>query len=184
MYYDVFSGPINTFLSHPCWQPLSRLTFSLYLSSLSLQLLFNGSSFTPFYMNHLNVVSDCVYLVYFITLFYYATFSQSYNVRITIFLLFYYILLSSSSYNSTIFYFLFLTSPLFWLYSHPITILFTTLLCSDLSFTFQFIQTAGILFIGGIAAVIISVISEGPVLGLEKILLRRPGQSVAHSLTQ
>ncbi|KAK3876934.1 hypothetical protein Pcinc_018308 [Petrolisthes cinctipes] len=39
-----------------------------------------------------------------------------------------------------------------------------------------FIQTTGILFIGGIAAVIISLIAEGPVLGLEKLLLRRPGR--------
>ncbi|KAK4321491.1 hypothetical protein Pmani_007687 [Petrolisthes manimaculis] len=89
-----YAGPINTFLSHPCWQPLSRLTFSIYLTSLSIQLLFTGVSVTPFYTNHLNV----------------------------------------------------------------------------------FIQTTGILFIGGIAAVIISLIAEGPVLGLEKLLLRRPGR--------
>ncbi|KAK4316219.1 hypothetical protein Pmani_012596 [Petrolisthes manimaculis] len=84
-----YGGPINTFLSHPSWQPLSRLTFSMYLVAFMVQSLYVGVIYTPMYFNHLN----------------------------------------------------------------------------------QFIQTCGMLFISGIIAVIISLISEGPIIGLEKILL-------------
>lgn len=56
-YVGVVSGPINSFLAHPSWQPLSRLTFSMYLVAYVVQWLYIGAVYTPMYVNHLNQVS-------------------------------------------------------------------------------------------------------------------------------
>ncbi|KAG7164087.1 O-acyltransferase like protein-like [Homarus americanus] len=91
-----YGGPINTFLSHPSWQPMSRLTFAMYLTCFPIQIIYPGLIYIPFYINHLNSV----------------------------------------------------------------------------------LLTCGFLFIGGIAAVLLSLMVEGPILGLEKILLKRPGRGI------
>ncbi|XP_045603365.1 nose resistant to fluoxetine protein 6 [Procambarus clarkii] len=90
-------GLINSFLSHPSWQPLSRLTYTLYLTAVPLQSLFPGQVYLPFYINHLNMI----------------------------------------------------------------------------------VYACGFLFIGGILAVLLSVMTEGPVIGLEKLLLHRPGRGLS-----
>ncbi|KAK7072436.1 hypothetical protein SK128_013071, partial [Halocaridina rubra] len=39
-------GPINWFLSHPMWQPVSRLTYCIYLTSIPVQFAISSSSVT------------------------------------------------------------------------------------------------------------------------------------------
>ncbi|XP_042869485.1 nose resistant to fluoxetine protein 6-like [Penaeus japonicus] len=97
-----YGGPINTFLSHPSWQPLSRLTYSMYLTTIPVQLIYSGAVFMPVYLDHLNKI----------------------------------------------------------------------------------VETCGYLFIGGLLAVLLSLMTEGPVLGLEKLLIRRPGRGVEQQKTE
>ncbi|XP_071543591.1 nose resistant to fluoxetine protein 6-like isoform X2 [Panulirus ornatus] len=89
-----YGGLVNTILSYPSWQPLSRLTFSMYLVCLPIQVLYLGAMHTPFYTNHLNVI----------------------------------------------------------------------------------ISTCGFLFTGGLLSVVLSLMTEGPILGLEKVFYQRPGR--------
>lgn len=89
-----YGGPINTFLSHPSWQPLSRLTYTMFLTTIPVQFVYSGAVFLPLYLDHLNKI----------------------------------------------------------------------------------VETCGYLFIGGLLAILLSLMTEGPVLGLEKLLIRRPGR--------
>ncbi|XP_042885812.1 nose resistant to fluoxetine protein 6-like [Penaeus japonicus] len=89
-----YGGLVNDFLSHPTWQPLSRLTYSIYLVALPIQLL--------------------------------ATF----NLKELVF------------------------------FSHIDKI----------------IHALGTVFISLVAAVLLSLTAEAPILGLEKLLFRRPGR--------
>ncbi|CAL4126106.1 unnamed protein product, partial [Meganyctiphanes norvegica] len=53
-----YGGPINWFLSHPLWQPLSRLTFSFYLVSLPIQYVLFYSTHKLTYFTNLNKVIE------------------------------------------------------------------------------------------------------------------------------
>lgn len=87
-----YGGPVNTFLSHPSWQPLSRLTYCMFLIAIPIQtMVFVYDNQTPLYWSHLNKI----------------------------------------------------------------------------------IETVGVLFISGLGAIILSLYTEAPVLGLEKLLLRK-----------
>ena len=56
--FALFTGVVNGFLSHPVWQPISRLTYSTYLLALPLQsiLHYNTSQGGAYYFTHLNTV--------------------------------------------------------------------------------------------------------------------------------
>merc|ERR1712142_27548 len=86
-----YGGPINSFLGHPSWQPLSRLTYSMFLVHMIIQYLVSGSVYSLLHFDHLTVI----------------------------------------------------------------------------------IQTCGTLFLAGIGACILSLLIEGPVMGLEKLLFTR-----------
>ncbi|KAK8751338.1 hypothetical protein OTU49_014264 [Cherax quadricarinatus] len=58
--HNGYGGLVNEFLSHPVWQPLSRLTFTLYLVALTLQNLISYNSKIPYYFTHLNKVIETV----------------------------------------------------------------------------------------------------------------------------
>lgn len=44
---------MNWFLSHPWWQPLSRMTYCIYLTSLPIQFMLLYSTFRTQYYSHL-----------------------------------------------------------------------------------------------------------------------------------
>lgn len=50
-------GPVDGFLSHPSWQPISRVTYSTYLVAMQIQYLTTYTSKAPFYFTPVNVVS-------------------------------------------------------------------------------------------------------------------------------
>ncbi|XP_037787261.1 nose resistant to fluoxetine protein 6-like [Penaeus monodon] len=89
-----YGGPVDGFLSHPSWQPISRVTYSTYLVAMQIQYLMTYASKAPFYFTPLNVL----------------------------------------------------------------------------------MQTAAALVISGMVGVVLSLTAEAPVIGLEKLLLRRPGR--------
>ncbi|CAL4114511.1 unnamed protein product, partial [Meganyctiphanes norvegica] len=86
-----YGGLVNSFLAHPTWQPLSRLTYGMFLVSITIQTLIVGSQYTTTSFDHLTIIR----------------------------------------------------------------------------------YTCGTLFISGIGACILSLLTEGPVLGLEKLLFGR-----------
>lgn len=49
-------GLVDDFLSHPVWQPMSRLTYDIYLVAFPLQFLIAYSGKVPFYYTHINKV--------------------------------------------------------------------------------------------------------------------------------
>lgn len=53
------TGMVNGFLSHPSWQPLSRLTYTIYLLSVQMQYAVYCSTRTGYYFTHLNKVQYC-----------------------------------------------------------------------------------------------------------------------------
>ncbi|XP_047498089.1 nose resistant to fluoxetine protein 6-like isoform X1 [Penaeus chinensis] len=89
-----YGGPVDGFLSHPSWQPISRVTYSTYLVAMQIQYITTYTSKAPFYFTPLNVL----------------------------------------------------------------------------------MQTAAALVASGMVGVVLSLTAEAPVIGLEKLLLRRPGR--------
>ncbi|XP_042885810.1 nose resistant to fluoxetine protein 6-like isoform X2 [Penaeus japonicus] len=89
-----YGGVVNDFLSHPTWQPLSRLTYSMYLVAIPVQFYFVASLKEFPYFTHINKI----------------------------------------------------------------------------------FQTCGAIFVSIIAAVLVSLTAESPVLGLEKLIFKRPGR--------
>ncbi|KAK4324809.1 hypothetical protein Pmani_004576 [Petrolisthes manimaculis] len=55
-----YGGMVNGFLSHPCWQPLSRLTYIIYLLSLSMQYAVYSNTRIDYYFTHINKVVETV----------------------------------------------------------------------------------------------------------------------------
>jgi len=51
-----YGGPINSFLGHPSWQPLSRLTYGMFLVHITIQNLVSGSQYTLLHFDHLTVI--------------------------------------------------------------------------------------------------------------------------------
>lgn len=89
-----YGGVVNDFLSHPTWQPLSRLTYSIYLVALPIQLLATFNLKDVVYFSHIDKI----------------------------------------------------------------------------------IHALGAIFISIVAAVLLSLTAEAPILGLEKLIFRRPGR--------
>lgn len=52
-----YGGLINWFLSHPLWQPLSRLSYSIYLVHLPIIILTTATMKAPLHFSEMDVVS-------------------------------------------------------------------------------------------------------------------------------
>ncbi|KAG0716799.1 Nose resistant to fluoxetine protein 6 [Chionoecetes opilio] len=58
-----YGGIANSILSHPSLQPVSRLTYSLFLVTIPVQIIYTGIIYAPLYVNHLNkIIETCGYL--------------------------------------------------------------------------------------------------------------------------
>ncbi|XP_045103020.1 nose resistant to fluoxetine protein 6-like [Portunus trituberculatus] len=58
-----YGGIMNSILSHPSLQPLSRLTYSLFLVTIPIQIFYTGAIYMPLYVNHLTkIIETCGYL--------------------------------------------------------------------------------------------------------------------------
>lgn len=53
-------GPVNRFLSHPLWQPLSRLSYSMYLVHLPVTIAMAATMKTPIYFTHLTLFETII----------------------------------------------------------------------------------------------------------------------------
>ncbi|XP_045112789.1 nose resistant to fluoxetine protein 6-like isoform X2 [Portunus trituberculatus] len=60
--HNGYGGVVDGFLSHPVWQPISRLTYTTYLLALSLQsiIIYNTSQGGTYYFTHLNTLISTV----------------------------------------------------------------------------------------------------------------------------
>lgn len=58
-----YGGPINWFLSWPQWQPLSRLSYSIYLCHSTILEWHAKSIHTSMYFSDYNAVSSIIYIV-------------------------------------------------------------------------------------------------------------------------
>lgn len=63
-----YGGPVNWFLGHALWQPLSRLSYSMYLMQFLVLYWTMGSTKHPFYFNELTCFVNAV-AIYTITAF-------------------------------------------------------------------------------------------------------------------
>lgn len=52
-----YGGPVNWFLSHPLWQPISRLCYSIYLIHFPIILIIQATMKTAPYFSELTAVS-------------------------------------------------------------------------------------------------------------------------------
>lgn len=52
-----YGGPVNWFLGHPLWQPISRLSYSIYLVHFSVMMFYHASLKYPSYLNGTSAVS-------------------------------------------------------------------------------------------------------------------------------
>lgn len=52
-----YGGPINWFLAHPIWQPISRLSYPIYLLHLPVIWMTMATIKSPLYFSELNAVS-------------------------------------------------------------------------------------------------------------------------------
>lgn len=59
-----YGGPVNWFLSLPVWQPFSRLSYSLYIVHLPIQLYMVSLTKTNTHFSDLNAVS--MHLLYYL----------------------------------------------------------------------------------------------------------------------
>ncbi|KAK3870503.1 hypothetical protein Pcinc_024281 [Petrolisthes cinctipes] len=55
-----YGGMVNGFLSHPSWQPLSRLTYIIYLLSIAIQYAIYSNTRIDYYFTHINKVVETV----------------------------------------------------------------------------------------------------------------------------
>lgn len=60
-FFPLITGVVNDFLSHPTWQPLSRLTYSIYLVALPIQLLATFNLKDLVYFSHIDKVCRSIY---------------------------------------------------------------------------------------------------------------------------
>lgn len=62
-----FAGPVNAFLGHPLWQPLSRMSLSLYLLQFPVLSLTIGTAKQSFYFTKstyfLSAIANCVVMI-------------------------------------------------------------------------------------------------------------------------
>lgn len=59
-----YGGPINRFLAHPFWQPISRLSYSIYLLHLPVIWLTMATAKSPLYFSELTAVSHIISLYF------------------------------------------------------------------------------------------------------------------------
>lgn len=59
-------GPVNRFLSHPLWQPLSRLCYSIYLVHVPVIIAMAAAMKTPHYFTPLSLLQN-ILLTYIVT---------------------------------------------------------------------------------------------------------------------
>ncbi|KAK4296233.1 hypothetical protein Pmani_031262 [Petrolisthes manimaculis] len=67
-----YGGPVDWFLSHPIWQPFSRLTYTMYLTSVPIQLVVSVSIVRLSYYSHIVKVQETcgiIFLTFFAALF-------------------------------------------------------------------------------------------------------------------
>lgn len=100
--HNGYGGFVDRILSHPVWQPLGRITYSLYLVALPMQSAITFTARTHFVFTYIAKI----------------------------------------------------------------------------------FETTGALFISGVVAVLVSLSAESPILGLEKLLLRRPARRVDRTVTK
>ncbi|XP_063584823.1 nose resistant to fluoxetine protein 6-like [Penaeus indicus] len=60
-----YGGLVNDFLSYPLWQPLSRLTYAMYLTAICVQVVVTASIRTPLYLTHVNKIIETCSTVFF-----------------------------------------------------------------------------------------------------------------------
>lgn len=53
-------GPVNQFLSHPLWQPFSRLCYSIYLVHIPIIVSMAATMKTPYYFTHLSLLQNII----------------------------------------------------------------------------------------------------------------------------
>ncbi|XP_071532647.1 O-acyltransferase like protein-like [Panulirus ornatus] len=58
--HNGYGGLVDEFLSHPVWQPISRLTYDIYLVAFPLQFALAYCARSPFYYTHLNKIIETV----------------------------------------------------------------------------------------------------------------------------
>ncbi|XP_063604151.1 nose resistant to fluoxetine protein 6-like isoform X2 [Penaeus indicus] len=63
-----YGGPVDWFLSHPCWQPLSRLTYCIYLTSLPIQFALQYSTMRPHYYTNLAKIQETCGVLFIVIL--------------------------------------------------------------------------------------------------------------------
>lgn len=51
-------GPVNWFLSHPLWQPISRISYAIYLVHFPVTMFFNATMKHPSYLSGIGAVSE------------------------------------------------------------------------------------------------------------------------------
>lgn len=59
-----YGGPVNWFLSLSIWQPLARISYSIYLVHLPIQLVLAASVRVPTYFSDTNTVTLINYYLY------------------------------------------------------------------------------------------------------------------------
>lgn len=77
-----YKGPINSFLSHKLWKPIARISYSIYVSHLTLQWLMYGSTKTSQYLSDLDIVwKFCADLIFctVVGLIWYLLFEAPFN---------------------------------------------------------------------------------------------------------
>lgn len=52
-----YGGPVNWYLGHPLWQPLSRLCYAVYIVHFAVIMVMMGTIKIPAYFSELNAVS-------------------------------------------------------------------------------------------------------------------------------
>ncbi|XP_045130662.1 O-acyltransferase like protein-like [Portunus trituberculatus] len=58
--HNGYGGVVNGFLSHPVWQPVSRLTYATYLVAFLMQYLLFYNSRDVYYFTHINTIFSTV----------------------------------------------------------------------------------------------------------------------------
>ncbi|KAL5284199.1 hypothetical protein ACFFRR_006463, partial [Megaselia abdita] len=54
--YHGYGGVVNSFLSNPIWQPLSRLCYAMYLSHITVMTVVNGNTQAEAYFSNLDII--------------------------------------------------------------------------------------------------------------------------------
>lgn len=89
-----YGGPVNWFLGHPVWQPLSRLSYAIYIVHISVITVTQTTLKTSPYFSELNAVRifvefdnfDCLFISFCITfLFSFAVSNVPWQFRIECF---------------------------------------------------------------------------------------------------